>query len=76
MDQAVEEQGYTSRQEFIRETIRQVLIERKKQEVREVLARLRKKIKVKATSPLLTKKEKDEVAQKYLKKRGFSHLMG
>ena len=74
LDEAVESEGYTSRQEFIREALRKIIVEHKKQEVRQVLERLRKK-SMRGGSPLLTRREKDEVARRILAERGLSHLM-
>ena len=69
VDRIVEEEGYTSRQEFVRDILRQILLEYKKQELHKTASRLKSKSKVKRLSPLLTKSEKKEVITEYLKKR-------
>lgn len=71
IDALIEGEGYTSRQEYIREIIRQAVIQHRIQEFHKNLEELRKKAKVKRKSPILTKTEKDEIIKEYAKEKGF-----
>ena len=71
LDSIVAEEGYTSKQEFIREIVRQAVTQYKIQEFHKTLDELHKKVKVKRVSPILTKSEKDKISKEYFKKKGF-----
>jgi len=71
IDTLIASEGYTSRQEFVRETIRQAITQHRIREFHRTVEELRKKVKVKRKSPILTKAEKDRIAKEYFKQRGF-----
>jgi metal-responsive CopG/Arc/MetJ family transcriptional regulator len=71
IDALIAEAGYTSRQEFVREVIRQAITQHRIQEFHKTIELLRKKVKVKRNSPILTKAEKDEIIKEYAKEKGW-----
>jgi Arc/MetJ-type ribon-helix-helix transcriptional regulator len=72
IDSVMDKEGYTSRQEFIREAVRSALVKYRIQLFHETVEKLKKKAKLRRTSPILTRREKDEIARDYLKEKGFS----
>lgn len=70
IDELIIKEGYASKQEFIREIIRNVVVQRKKEEFHKTLEELRKKAKFRG-SPILTKSEKNKIIKEYAKEKGF-----
>jgi len=70
IDSVMDEEGYTSRQEFIREVVRHALAQYKIRLFHETVERLKKKANLRRISPILTTEEKDRIAKKYFKEKG------
>jgi len=72
VDRLVKEEGYPSRNEFVRDAIRSRVEELERLKIRKALKKLAKKaVKSGWDGSLLTQEEREKIFQEFIKEKGF-----